>query len=273
MIEVDGVRVENVDLSADGDTILYEVTDNEDQHQLPTPYGVLDRETGRARARVVPARRQPGRAGPAPGPSAPTATSWCSPDRSRRDRSGPRRTCGTVEAGVTTMVSRNDADQPANDGAFPVDVSADGRYVLFGSSATNLTDQDIMQCGTNGSQPCEQLYLRDVEAGTTTLVSTDPDGTARGGHYWADLTDDGRYVAFESRDELLLWDREVGGTEVLDVTTDGAEAEQRDLAAPPHRGRPLRDLQLGRRQRGRGRHQRRPSTCSATTARPARPSW
>jgi hypothetical protein len=66
-------------------------------------------------------------------------------------------------------------------------ISADGRYALFESDATNLT---------GGNDPSGQLYLRDRSTATTEVVSIalgDGDGTSD----YGTITTDGSLVAFQ----------------------------------------------------------------------------
>jgi len=69
-------------------------------------------------------------------------------------------------------------------------VSADGRYVVFISSA-GLVDQDRNQL--------RDVYVTDLASGRTTLESVGPDGlSGNGASTAADISGDGRYVVFES---------------------------------------------------------------------------
>ena len=80
----------------------------------------------------------------------------------------------------------------------PAAMTPDGRYVAFASYATDLTSP-----GTDGEA---NVFLRDRWLGTTTLVSTNADGTG-GGNSYSDvpsISADGRYVAFESSATNLL---------------------------------------------------------------------
>jgi Tol biopolymer transport system component len=69
-------------------------------------------------------------------------------------------------------------------------ISADGRFVAFVSAATNLVSLD-----TNGAA---DIFLRDLQAGITTLVSVNTSGVSLGtGDSSAPvISQDGRYVAF-----------------------------------------------------------------------------
>ncbi|MEV7773400.1 hypothetical protein [Kitasatospora sp. NPDC086791] len=70
-------------------------------------------------------------------------------------------------------------------------LSADGRYAVFTSDATNLVPGD-----TNGKS---DVFVRDLWTGRTERVDTGPDGVqADGDSYEATISGNGRYVAFSS---------------------------------------------------------------------------
>lgn len=95
---------------------------------------------------------------------------------------------GTV--GVPEIVSvALDGTFAASDGTQRSCVSDDGRFVAFGSAATNLVEGD-----TNG---VNDVFLRDRQLGTTTRASVSPEGSqVLGACTLADLSANGRYVAF-----------------------------------------------------------------------------
>ena len=96
-----------------------------------------------------------------------------------------------VRAGGTGRVSVSSAGAQANGGSFESDISADGRYVVFSSLATNLVPGD-----TAGH---EDVFRRDRVTGTTTLVSAAPGGGLGDDNSLSpSISDDGRYVAFSS---------------------------------------------------------------------------
>ena len=102
---------------------------------------------------------------------------------------------GFVPAGayVIERVSVASDCSQGNDesGRSGVSISADGRYVAFHSSASNLVAGD-----TNG---CEDIFVHDRQTGQTTRVSVASDGSE--GNYHSNspsLSADGRYVAFAS---------------------------------------------------------------------------
>lgn len=86
----------------------------------------------------------------------------------------------------TTLVDRNSSGQLANgDGARIDAISADGRYVAFASSATNLAGGDGVH---------QQVYLRDLKTGKTTLVTRNNTGDPQDGTAF-----DGRISANDSQ--------------------------------------------------------------------------
>jgi Tol biopolymer transport system component len=100
---------------------------------------------------------------------------------------------GPAAAGehVTTRVSDQGGRGEPNDGSFTPSVSRDGRYVVFASDASNLVPGD-----TNHRR---DIFVRDVQAGTTTRVSLSSQG--RQGNldsYNPSISDDGRYIVFDS---------------------------------------------------------------------------
>lgn len=72
------------------------------------------------------------------------------------------------QLGITEMVSTWISGTRMNDGARTFDMSSDGRFVAFDSSASNVVAGD-----TNG---VDDVFLRDMEAGTTVVASTTPAG-------------------------------------------------------------------------------------------------
>ncbi|MEV1179582.1 hypothetical protein, partial [Nonomuraea sp. NPDC049784] len=102
--------------------------------------------------------------------------------------------------------------------------SADGRLVAFYSDSADIVGGDA-----NGRN---DVFVRDVAAGTTERISTAPKGAEGDG--WSDLpsiSDDGRFVAFEStsanlvegdtnrRSDVFLHDR-VAGPKALFALSD-----------------------------------------------------
>ena len=76
-------------------------------------------------------------------------------------------------------------------------ISADGRYVAFTSSADNLIPGD--------SNKASDVFVRDVEAGTSVLVSANAGGSGPGNKlsYSPALSADGRFVFYRSQAQDL----------------------------------------------------------------------
>ena len=136
-------------------------------------------------------------------------------------------------------------NQSWNNGG-PRAISADGRYVVFSSDATNLVAGD-----TNGAT---DIFLRDRQAGTTERVSVDSNGVQGNGPAGnAAISADGRYVMFTSDannlapgdtngvGDIFIRDRQTGKTERINVdsviaqSSFGAQISDDERRCPLHR--------------------------------------
>jgi Tol biopolymer transport system component len=101
-------------------------------------------------------------------------------------------------AGRTSIVSVSSEGVQGNDASFfGVAISANGRWVGFGSFATNLVVGDL-----NGQ---EDIFLRDRWAATTRLVSVSDNGLPGNGFsYSVAITADGTDIAFHSASTNLV---------------------------------------------------------------------
>jgi Tol biopolymer transport system component len=107
---------------------------------------------------------------------------------------------------------------PANGFSFDPSVSADGRFVVFSSQATNLVPGD-----TNN---ITDVFLKDMVSGTVTRINTAQDGQeGNNGAGTAKVSADGRYVVFESYASNLVADDANNGIDVFikDVATGKIE--------------------------------------------------
>ena len=98
-----------------------------------------------------------------------------------------------MQTRITTRISLNSSGEQGNDDSITPSISANGRYVAFASSATNLVDGDI-----NSNQ---DIFLRDLQTGTTTLISPDLPGWDY--YIYKDssnpsISADGRYIAYSA---------------------------------------------------------------------------
>lgn len=116
---------------------------------------------------------------------------------------------------TTELVSVSTAGAQGNGYSIGPVISADGRYVAFESSSTNLVDADNLS---------QDVFVRDRSAGTTRLVS--------GGPYTAQnstpaISADGRWVAYQRLHvsnpfEVLMRDLVTGGSVAVSVNALGS---------------------------------------------------
>ena len=99
-----------------------------------------------------------------------------------------------LQTGQTKMASINRAGTPSTQGSLFGLISDNGRFVVFTGFANNIVNND-----TNSS---EDVFIRDMELGTTKLVSLNVAGTASGalgGSAVVDMTPDARFIVFSSQ--------------------------------------------------------------------------
>jgi Tol biopolymer transport system component len=136
-----------------------------------------------------------------------------------------------LRTGTTTRVSLSSANRQGNGPSWRSAISAGGRYVAFGSSASNLVPGD-----TNATH---DVFVRDRRTGVTTRVNlTGGRRQANGFSSVEDISADGRYVLFGTnatnltagRDanggnpDSFVRDRRTGRTTLVDVSTSGVQA-------------------------------------------------
>jgi Ca2+-binding RTX toxin-like protein len=114
--------------------------------------------------------------------------------------------------GATTLVSTASDGTKGNGLSFGAALSADGRYVTFISSASNLVAGD-----TNNTY---DVFVKDLLTDATTLVSTASDGTQANGQSSSSmLSADGRYVTFDSTASNLVAGDTNGTEDIFIVPT------------------------------------------------------
>jgi Tol biopolymer transport system component len=133
--------------------------------------------------------------------------------------------------GTTERVSvRSNGAQAKGGPSLDADISADGRFVVFRSGATNLVNKD-----RNGKP---DIFVHDRVSGKTELISKASNGArARGGSSKsADISGNGRYVVFDSAAknlvkgdtngarDVFIRDRKLGKTKRVSVRTGGRQA-------------------------------------------------
>jgi len=103
------------------------------------------------------------------------------------------------QAGTTELISKAMGGGSANGVSGQPDISADGRYIIYWSYA-----DDIVPSDTNLGA---DVFLYDVQAGTTERVSVDSSGgEASGDSLGGSVSDDGRFVTFYTTAALVTND-------------------------------------------------------------------
>lgn len=147
-----------------------------------------------------------------------------------------------MKTGTVTLVSRADGvnGATASSDSFEPSISADGRYVAFASTAENLSSEDT---------DSNDVFVRDLTAGTTTLVSraAGPTGAAGDGESReASISADGRHVAFVSaagnlvgdddkgvHTDVFVRDLDTGAVELISRASGAAGAAATDYSFEP----------------------------------------
>ena len=152
--------------------------------------------------------------------------------RSLAALAGPLLLVTGVAAQTNALVSTSTAGVLANDRSYYSQISADGRYVVFQSKASNLVAGD-----NNGRY---DIFRRNLQTGTTDLVSVSTAGFSGNGLGLSPtVSGDGRFVAWESDAtnvisgdtngtwDVFLRDMTQGVTTRISLTAGGGQAGQR----------------------------------------------
>ena len=135
------------------------------------------------------------------------------------------------KTGNTRRVSVTSGGAQGNGSSFEPVISAGGRFVAFGSFATNLVPGD--------TNDYEDVFVHDRRTGKTWRVSVSSGGSQGNVYsYGPAISPGGRFVAFSSsatnlvpRDtndsgDVFVHDRRTGTTERVSVSSDGAQGNQ-----------------------------------------------
>jgi hypothetical protein len=114
------------------------------------------------------------------------------------------------------VVVAADGSDP-NGHSYSPDISDDGRYVVFLSNATNLTNDTFTDATIT------QLYWRDLETGETRLVSKGMNGPGDGNSSPARISADGQTVVFASQSTNLTMATASGTTNEIFVYDASAD--------------------------------------------------
>lgn len=133
------------------------------------------------------------------------------------------------EAGGTIRVSVEMNGAQADDISRDPSISAEGRFVAFGSDAGNLVPGDTNHLG--------DVFVRDRLIGTTIRVSVSSAGAQSNNYSWdPSISADGRLVAFPSTadnlvegdnnylGDIFVHNRQTGATTLVSVNSAGVQA-------------------------------------------------
>ncbi|MEC7232103.1 MAG: hypothetical protein VXW31_04115 [Planctomycetota bacterium] len=134
------------------------------------------------------------------------------------------------QLGETYRVSVSSSGDEGNSDPYTADISNDGRFVTFGSDATNLV--------AGGSTAQFNVYLHDRLTAETTLVSTGLGGQGADALTWQPrISGDGRWITYESRatdlvvgdtngvKDVFLYDVQSGQTSRVSVNEAGEQGD------------------------------------------------
>ncbi|MBI5957664.1 MAG: PD40 domain-containing protein, partial [Chloroflexi bacterium] len=135
-----------------------------------------------------------------------------------------------LQTGVTSRVSVDSGASQANSSSTNPSISANGRFIIYESTASNLVTND-----TNNSK---DIFVYDKDTAQTSRVSlaSDNSQTSSGESSSAVISGDGRYVTFYSTaanlvandtnglGDIFLRDRQTSQTARISVATDGSQA-------------------------------------------------
>jgi Tol biopolymer transport system component len=114
-----------------------------------------------------------------------------------------------LEKWTNILVSINhSSDGSGNGSSDQTGISANGRYVVFRSTASNLS----ANAGSPGG-----IFLRDVQQAETILVSLAPGSATEALSYCGRpvINDNGRYIGFMATNQIYVWDRQLGTTTLV----------------------------------------------------------
>ena len=132
------------------------------------------------------------------------------------------------QSGTTERASVATGGAEGNASSYESSISADGRFAVFYSDATNLVTGD-----TNGTN---DVFVRDLQSGTTERASVATGGAqGNGASFESTISADGRFVTFYSEawnlvtgdtngdQDIFVRDRQEGTTERVSLDTGGTQ--------------------------------------------------
>lgn len=130
------------------------------------------------------------------------------------------------------LISRTPSGAVGNGESVFADISADGRYVVFESAATNL----LAVADQNSAR---DIFVRDRQTGVTSLISKSSGGAQGDGvSENPSISENGRYVAFDSlatnlvandtndSQDVFVHDRQNGTTVRVSLSSGGVQGDE-----------------------------------------------
>ena len=133
--------------------------------------------------------------------------------------------------GKIDVVSIGTKGAEANAESYEPTVSGDGNFIAFTSMAGNISPTDKGVSNNN-------VYLRDLQAETTIMISVDPAAKKGGGGSNPSISYDGNRIAFYSHTatlvandnnglwDIFLWEKDKKPLKRVSLTADGKERDQ-----------------------------------------------
>lgn len=135
------------------------------------------------------------------------------------------------EPSTTILVSASTNGSPGDLQSRHPALSASGRFVAFESNASNFIPGDV-----GGMFGDADVFVKDIVTNVLEPISVTSDGEkGNAGSGWPDITDDGRYVAFNSdasnlvpddtnsNPDIFLFDRYSGTMSLISLAYDGSQ--------------------------------------------------
>ncbi len=142
------------------------------------------------------------------------------------------------QTGETERVSVSSTGEEANGFSFTADISGDGRWVVFASSADNLTPDIPGECPASPWLNCTNIFLHDRATGTTGRINQPlPGAQIDGLSLLPVMSANGRWIAYWSNASALVEDDihqchgENGLENCLDIFVYDRETEETERIA------------------------------------------
>ncbi len=150
-----------------------------------------------------------------------------------------------TQGGEIKRASTGAGGEQANEMSVYPSLSADGRYVLFRSIASNLVPGDDVECRYESAvYSCSDVFVKDTQTGEIRMVSTNAAGEqADASSFDPVISADGRYAAFSSTagnlvpgtgGEIQVFRKDIAGGDVALASRTSRGAAGNDWSVTPY---------------------------------------